>query len=102
MEPFLTVVDRYGLPLAMLAVMAYAVYKLIWPVLIRQIDESRAQMKDQLKDSNDRFDKASDEFLKALQRRDEMLAHSFKELHARLDRDRDAAKAEKKLKRPSL
>lgn len=100
MEALLTVVDRYGLPLAMLGVLAYVVYKLIWPVLIRQIDESRQQMKEQLKDANDRAEKQTGEFLHALQRRDDILEKGLKEIHAEIHRSNLPAPA-KKLRRPT-
>lgn len=96
----LQLVERYGLPLVVLAVLTLGIYKLIWPVLIRQIDESRQQMKEQLKDSNTRLDNATGEFLKALERRDEILEKGLKEIHTEIRRGNLPVPA-KKLRRPT-
>lgn len=99
MDTLIPVMDRYGLPVAMLGVVTLAVYKLFWPMLVRQIDEGRQQMKEQLKESNARFDHATGEFLKALDRRDDVLQKGLKEIHTLLERELSAIK--KKPRRPS-
>jgi hypothetical protein len=82
-EGIWVILDKYGIPTFMLLLLSGAIYKLFWPVLIRQLDvaERRAEKQEE------RFDKQAADFIKALGIRDQLLLDSFKELHARLDRD---------------
>lgn len=94
------ILDKYGIPTFMLLLLAAAIYKLFWPVLIKQLEvsEKRAEaalsvLEQTAKKQADiaeataqrnetRFDKQSADFIRSLAVRDELAAEQFKELNA--------------------
>lgn len=80
------VLDRYGLPTLVTAGLAYVVYKLVWPLLIKQIEGTQAVLLEQLKEAQSRLDSSQEKFLQALERHDEIIKHEFGRIHDRLDR----------------
>lgn len=82
-DNYFGVVDRYGLPGAVLVVFGLAFYKLIWPLLLRQIDSTTKILMKQLEDAQARADKSAEEFLRALERRDTVMEREFTKLHER-------------------
>ena len=77
-----SITDRYGLPLGMLAVVLIALYKFIWPLLLNQIEGTRKTLTEQLEASQTRLDGVNREFLKALERRDDIMEKGFADLQA--------------------
>jgi len=70
----------------MLGLLVWAVYKLLWPLMLRQIEQNRDLLVKQLDEANRRIERSSQEFLVALKRRDEIMQSEFKRLHDHLDR----------------
>lgn len=82
-----TFLDRYGIPVVMLAVLVWAIRYLFWPELLRQIERNRQILIKQLDEAQSRIDKSGQEFLHALHRRDEIMQREFQKLHDRLGKD---------------
>jgi hypothetical protein len=96
MDPRYGVIDRYGLPVAVLIVGGLAFYKLVWPLLLRQIDTTTKILLKQLEDAQQRIDKSGDDFLEALKRRDAIMEREFTKLHERLGEGRMARPLKRK------
>lgn len=75
-----SILDRYGLPLAMLCVVMFAIYKLVWPLLLSQIEGSRATLITQLEAANKRLDNSQASFLKALEDQNTVMQDGFSRL----------------------
>lgn len=80
------VLDRYGLPTLVVLGLSYAVYRGVWPLLLKQIEDNRAVLLEQLKEAQARLDKSQEKFLEALERHDGIIKHEFGRLHERMDR----------------
>lgn len=96
MDPRYGVIDRYGLPVAVLIVGGLAFYKLVWPLLLRQIDTTTKILLKQLEDAQQRIDKSGDDFLEALKRRDAIMEREFTKLHERLAESHPARPVKRK------
>ena len=87
-----SILDRYGLPIAMLAVVLIALYKFIWPLLLNQIEGSRKMLTEQLEASQTRLDGVNREFLKALERRDQIMEKGFADLQSSIHKSKTQRK----------
>lgn len=76
-----TVIDRYGLPVAVLISLGMAVKFLLWPLILKLIENNQKQ----LDESNKRMEKMSSDFLGSLKYRDDMLASEFAKFYNRID-----------------
>lgn len=85
-------IDRYGLPLAMLLLVLVFFHKLLWPLFVKQVVGMQSLLVKQLEESQKRSDANTDEFLRALERRDKVMKEGFTELHKRMERDPDKPK----------
>jgi len=92
----LSLMDRYGLPLAMLVAFVWFVYKVLWPFMTKEVEGYReitkAQLAEGRADMRTQAAKAEAQaaaFLAALASRDDLLRVEFERLHDRLDRYRD-------------
>jgi len=80
-----SILDRYGLPIVALLIVVLAIYKLVWPLLLRQM----AIISTQLDIAQERLEKSQSEFMRALERRDAIMSQGFADLHTELRKPRD-------------
>jgi hypothetical protein len=80
-----SVLDRYGLPMAILSVIFWFGYKVFWPFMTSLIAANQELMKAELAHSRDQIKNQGDQFVAALAKRDELLRTEFQSLHDRLD-----------------
>ena len=88
--------DRYGIPVVILGVLVWSIYKLFWPALLRQIDDTRKVLVNQLDEAQKRLDKQTTEFLAALDRRDRIMEQGFAKLDDRLSARRRMQSSKKR------
>ena len=82
-----SVLDRYGLPMAILSIMFWFGYRVFWPFMISLVTANQELMKTELAQSRQEMKTQGEAFVAALSRRDEILKAEFNRLHDRLDRD---------------
>ncbi len=80
-----SVLDRYGLPMAILAAMFLFGYRVLWPFVTSLIASSQELMRTELGYSREQMKHQGEQFLAALTRRDEIMKAEFASLHQRLD-----------------
>lgn len=80
-----SVLDRYGLPLFLLIIVLWFIYKIGWPAFNSQLDISRKVLEAQLDKAQERLESSNKEFLRALERRDAILEKGLGEIRDSLN-----------------
>lgn len=97
-SPSWYLIDRYGVPTAGFIAVMWFVAKKLWPLYLKQSEDSKKLLEHQLEisqtrldkmatDSQTRFDKMAGEFLHSLEHRDALMKTEFDRLHDRWDRE---------------
>lgn len=82
-----SVLDRYGLPVAILGVMFWFGYRVLWPFMMDLVKADREMWKAQLSDSQNQIKAQTAAFLSALDKQHELMRVEFDKLHERLERE---------------
>lgn len=80
-----SVLDRYGLPMAILAIMFWFGYRIFWPFMVSLVTANQELMKTELAHAREEMKVQGERFVAALERRDEILKVEFSRLHEKLN-----------------
>lgn len=97
MQEWTQLLDRYGLPLAVLVAFAVFFWRGVWPFLKSQIEQTNAALQQQIKSSHTTREQEMTEFMTALKRRDEefgKMVNSIDGLREAVEGLRDNVKAD--------
>ncbi len=78
---WLQILDRYGIPLGILVIVAWFGYKRIWPLILQQITDAQRR----LDRTTAEFLKSNGEFVQALKEHSEVMHNGFERINDRLD-----------------
>jgi len=89
-----SVVDRYGLPMAILTVMFWFGYRIFWPFMLTLVAANQETMKSELAHAREEMKLQGEVFVAALTRRDEVMQAGFTSMHDHVTRSFEALRAE--------
>lgn len=81
-ESVVTLIEKFGAPVAILGIILWFISKKIWPLLEKQIESQKLQ----LDAAHALMKETNKDFVAALERRDQMTIQEFARLHDRLAR----------------
>lgn len=87
-----TILERYGLPIAGLAVVIFFVWRGLWPLLIKYLEGTQKILQDQLTAAQDERRQSMKEFSAAIERRDQLAAQAATQHAAALNAMTDELK----------
>lgn len=85
----ITIIERFGITTAVIVAGGLAFYKGFWPMMLKKDEEFRQMLMKLLADADRRSDRKDEDFLKALERRDNVLKDAVG-LYEKMSRERAA------------